>query len=190
MEINKLKINGAWQTYSPIIKDTRGVFKELFSYSKNIKQTGLEFKVAQSIFTKSNNGVIRGIHYSLNPVQQWKWISCVNGSIMDIIVDIRFDSPTFGQFEQVELSDTNGMGILIQANLGHAFQSLCDNSMVVYNLSSAYEPEFEKNINPLDKHIKINWPLSKQIMSEKDSMAPNLQDQLKAGALPGIISTY
>jgi dTDP-4-dehydrorhamnose 3,5-epimerase len=187
MEIKKLNISGAWQTYSPIIEDNRGTFKELFNFSANFEQTGLNFNVAQSIYTKSKKGVIRGIHYSLNPLLQWKWISCVNGSILDVIVDIRIDSPTFGKFEQIELNDIDGKGVLIQANLGHAFQSLSDNSTVVYNLSSSYKPELQKIINPLDKRIAIRWPLTKRIISEKDLIAPTFQEQIEAEALPSII---
>jgi len=186
MEINKLSISGAWQTFSPIMEDHRGYVKETFSFSNNVEKTGLSFNVAQSIFTKSKKGVIRGIHYSLNPLSQWKWITCVSGSILDVVVDIRTGSPTFGLHEEVLLSDTNGMGILLQSNLGHAFQSLTENAIVVYNLSTEYTPEFEKSINPLDKLINIKWPISEQILSEKDINSPTLQGQIQKFELPGI----
>jgi len=186
MEINKLSISGAWQTFSPIMEDHRGYVKETFSFSNNVEKTGLSFNVAQSIFTKSKKGVIRGIHYSLNPLSQWKWITCVSGSILDVVVDIRTGSPTFGLHEEVLLSDTNGMGILLQSNLGHAFQSLTENAIVVYNLSTEYTPEFEKSINPLDKLINIKWPISEQILSEKDINSPTLQGQIQKFELPRI----
>jgi dTDP-4-dehydrorhamnose 3,5-epimerase len=186
MEINNLSIEGAWRTYAPIFEDSRGAFKEWFKNSTNVERTGLSFSVAQSNFSKSKKGVIRGIHYSLNPIAQWKWISCVSGSILDVVVDVRFDSPTFGRYEEVELNDVNGRGILLQANLGHAFQALTENAIVVYNLSSEYLPDFEEEVNPLDKFININWPISEQTMSLKDLNAPSLQDKLKAGVLPSI----
>jgi dTDP-4-dehydrorhamnose 3,5-epimerase len=184
MEIDELSIKGAWQTYSPVYKDSRGAFKEWFKASTNVERTGLNFNVAQSNFSTSKKGVIRGIHYSLSPLEQWKWISCVSGSIIDVVVDIRFDSPTYGQHVKVELNDLNGKGILLQANLGHAFQSLTENSIVVYNLSSEYSPNFEKEINPLDKIININWPITNHILSEKDFNAASLNDKLKLGLLP------
>jgi dTDP-4-dehydrorhamnose 3,5-epimerase len=186
MEITKLAIHGAWQTYSPIIEDSRGCLKEWFNYSQNFKQTGLKFEVSQSIFSKSKKGVIRGIHYSLSPSSQWKWITCVYGSILDVIVDVRLDSPTFGQQVQVFLNDSNGIGVLIQGNLGHAFQSLTDNSILVYNLSSEYDTQFEKSINPLDKKLGIKWPIIDPIISKKDFTSPSLVDQIKMKNLPGI----
>ena len=186
MEIERLSINGAWQTHSRTFEDNRGSFKEWFKNSANVERTGLSFSVAQSNFSKSKKGVIRGIHYSLNPSAQWKWISCISGAILDVVVDIRFDSPTFGSYEEVELNDTNGKGILLQANLGHAFQALTENAIVVYNLSSEYHPDFEEEINPLDKFINIKWPISEHTMSAKDLNASSLQDKLKAGVLPSI----
>jgi dTDP-4-dehydrorhamnose 3,5-epimerase len=186
MEIQKLSISGSWQTYSPLINDSRGVFKELFKQSTNVENTNLHLKVAQTNLSISKKGVIRGIHYSLNPLAQWKSISCISGSILDIVVDIRFDSPTFGSYEEVELNDTNGKSILIQGNLGHAFQALTDNAIVLYNLSSEYIPEFENEINPLDELININWPISEQIFSEKDFNAPSLLEKYKIAALPSI----
>jgi dTDP-4-dehydrorhamnose 3,5-epimerase len=186
MEITQLAINGAWQTHSPIFNDDRGCLKEWFNYSKNLRQTGLKFEVAQSIFSKSKKGVIRGIHYSLSPSSQWKWITCVNGLILDVIVDVRLDSPTFGKQVQVFLNDSNGMGVLIQGNLGHAFQSLADDSILVYNLSSEYDNTFEKCINPLDKDINIEWPIINPIISKKDSTSPSLKDQIKMKNLPSI----
>jgi dTDP-4-dehydrorhamnose 3,5-epimerase len=184
MKIDKMSISGAWQVYSPVMMDNRGAFKEWFKQPESLEQTGAVFNVSQSNVSKSKKGVIRGIHYSLNPAGQWKWISCVSGSILDVVVDIRIDSPTFGNFEEVELNGSNGKSILIQGNLGHAFQSLSEDAIVVYNINSVYMPEYEKDINPLDKFLNIRWPIFPQILSEKDSKALNLQDKLKLGELP------
>jgi dTDP-4-dehydrorhamnose 3,5-epimerase len=184
MKITKLSIDGAWSTYSEIYKDERGENKEWFKSSQNLKQTGLYFDVAQSNYTKSKKGVIRGIHYSLNPNSQWKWISCLKGSIFDVLVDVRLNSPTFGKHESIILNESNGMGVLIQASLGHGFQSLSEGSIVVYNLSTEYEPEFEHSINPLDTAINVNWPLDNLILSEKDSQGDSLESKAKKKELP------
>lgn len=184
MEISKLSINGAWKTYSPIIRDSRGYLKEWFNESVYLDEIGLPFNVEQSLSTMSHKGVIRGIHYSVNPISKWKWISCLNGSILDVIVDIRPNSPSFGRYETIELNHSNGMGILIQGNLGHGFQSLEENSVVVYNLSAAYVPNFEKGLNPLDTDINIRWPLQGAIISEKDATSPSLKNAAKNQELP------
>lgn len=184
MEFTKLSINGAWVTHSKPIQDERGVFKEWFKYSKNFQQTGFKFNVAQSNYSRSKKGVIRGIHYSLNPKSQWKWISCVSGSIFDVVVDIRPNSTTFGRYESIVLDDTNGMGILIQASLGHAFQSLSEDSILVYNLTSEYEPKYEHSINPFDTSINITWPLYDSIVSEKDLNGDLLQTKVEKNELP------
>ena len=184
MEISKLSLNGAWRTFSPVLQDSRGYLKEWFNQSANFDEIGLPFNVEQSLSTMSSKGVIRGIHYSMNPISKWKWISCLNGSILDVIVDIRPNSPSFGKYETIELNHSNGIGILIQGNLGHGFQSLEENSVVVYNLSAKYEPHFEKGLNPLDTDINIRWPLQGAIISEKDANSPSLRNAAKNGALP------
>lgn len=184
MEFNKLSIDGVWTTRSLPIQDERGMVKEWFQFSKNFQLTGSKFHVAQSIYSKSKKGVIRGIHYSLNPKSQWKWISCVSGSIFDVVIDISPNSPTFGRYESIVLDDTNGMGILIQASLGHAFQSLSENSILIYNLSTEYEPKYEHGINPFDTSININWPLHNSILSEKDLNGDSLETKIKKNELP------
>jgi dTDP-4-dehydrorhamnose 3,5-epimerase len=184
MKITKLSIDGAWSAHSELHEDERGFTKEWFKSSQNLKQTGLHFNVAQSIYSKSKKGVIRGIHYSLNPNSQWKWISCVNGSIFTVLVDLRLNSPTFGQHESIMLSESNGIGVLIQASLGNSFQSLSENSIVVYNMSTEYEPEFEHTINPLDSFINIDWPLDNPILSEKDSKGDSLKIKIEKRELP------
>lgn len=184
MELNKLSINGAWITHSKPIQDERGMLKEWFKFSKNFQLTGFKFHVAQSNYSKSKKGVIRGIHYSLNPKSQWKWISCVSGSIFDVVVDIRPNSPTFGRYESIVLDDTNGIGILIQASLGHAFQSLNKDSILVYNLNTEYEPQYDHIINPFDTSIDINWPLYNSVLSERDSNGDSLETKIKKNELP------
>jgi len=184
MKFEKTGIEGAWVVHSELFDDSRGTFREWFKYSENLTVTGSNFNVAQSNFSKSNMGVIRGIHYSLNPNGQWKWVTCLAGSIFDVILDIRPNSPTFGKIESFDLSAEDGKGILIQANLGHSFQSRIDNTIVVYNITSEYDPKFEFEINPLDPELRIQWPISPIIMSKKDESAPTLIELKESGLLP------
>ena len=184
VKFEKTGIEGAWLVHSTQLSDNRGAFREWFRYQNNLEITGSSFNVMQSNFSISNKGVIRGIHYSLNPIGQWKWVTCLAGSIFDVVVDIRPKSPTFGKVECLELSPENGTGVLIQANLGHAFQAKTDNSIVVYNITSEYNPEFEHEINPLDLELKIQWPMKKMILSRKDESAPSLNELKNSNLLP------
>lgn len=184
MKFEKTGIEGAWLVKSTQLIDNRGAFREWFRFQDNLEITGSRFDVMQSNFSISNKGVIRGIHYSLNPFGQWKWVTCLAGSIFDVVVDIRPKSPTFGKVETLELSPENGIGVLIQANLGHAFQAKSDNSIVVYNITSEYNPEFEHGINPLDLDLKIRWPIKNVTLSSKDESAPTLNELKNSDLLP------
>lgn len=174
MIFEKMGIEGAWITYSQPHDDDRGSFKEWFRSDESLRKTDLNFEVKQSNVSTSKRGVIRGIHYSLHPSGQWKWITCVSGSVFDVVIDIRSNSPTFKAFESVNLTEQNGLGVLIQGTLGHAFQAQSENTIVVYNLNSVYAPEYEYEINPLDESLGIDWPISDVIISTKDAAAPSL----------------
>jgi dTDP-4-dehydrorhamnose 3,5-epimerase len=184
MEFRKTEINGVWLTQSKIHKDERGTFQECSKFMASLNQTSERFEVAQTNTSKSKKGAVRGLHFSLEPAGQWKWISCLSGSILDVVVDIRLNSPTFSRNIQVELDGENGMGVLIQANLAHGFQSTESDSIVVYNLSSEYNPDLEYAINPLDADLNIDWPISQMIISNKDTNAPSLTQLRQLGKLP------
>lgn len=184
MKFEKMGIEGAWITYSQSHDDERGSFKEWFRSDKSLSETNFDFDVKQSNASTSKRGVIRGIHYSLHPSGQWKWITCVSGSVFDVVVDIRPDSPTFKSVKQVNLTEHNGLGVLIQESLGHAFQAQSENAIVVYNLNSVYAPEFEYEINPLDAELGIDWPISESIISTKDFSAPSLAQRGSELKLP------
>jgi dTDP-4-dehydrorhamnose 3,5-epimerase len=185
MEFEKLDIDGAWIIRSPVFKDERGKLREYFRYHDSHKKTGLIFDVVQSMYSESKKGVIRGIHYSLSPNGQWKVITCISGAIFDVIVDIRIDSPTFGKVQTVELTSENGLSVLMQANLGHAFQAMSEIAIVSYNLNMEYHSDLESGINPLDSLLDIQWPVSPKIFSQKDRIAPGLMESKKFGKLPG-----
>jgi dTDP-4-dehydrorhamnose 3,5-epimerase len=182
MEFERTEIEGVWFTHSQVYGDNRGSFRECFQFVESKENTGLDFSVAQTNSSISHKGVIRGVHFSLSPRKQWKWITCLNGSIHDVVTDVRVGSATFLKSISLELSSSNGKGILIQSTLGHSFQSLEDNSLVVYCLSSSYEPNLEYGINPHDDKLAINWPLQNPILSSKDLSAPTI-DVLDVGGL-------
>jgi len=189
MELTPLNIKGAWLASSHIWVDARGSFCEWFKASEVFEATGVHFDVQQANISQSNRGVIRGIHYSLSSCGQAKWVTCVKGKIMDIVVDIRPSSVTYGEYLSIDLVAGDGRAVLIGQGLGHAFISLEDETTVSYLLSSPYSPGDEYEINPLDPKIGINWNLNlvdgtEIILSQKDSAAPSLSDRAADGKLP------
>jgi dTDP-4-dehydrorhamnose 3,5-epimerase len=186
MKLTPLGIKGAWLAELPVWSDDRGFFREWFKREEVFTKTGLDFPVNQANISISKKGVIRGIHYSLAPNSQSKWITCVGGSIKDVIVDIRPLSPTFKKVEYVNMSAGDGRCVLIGAGLGHGFISLEENSSISYLLSSPYSPEFEFGISPFDIDLNINWGESKaiSIISTNDKNAPSLRRQEILKKLP------
>lgn len=186
MELTPLGFEGAWLAESPVWSDDRGFFREWFKTEDINKATGQNFNVEQANISSSTKGTVRGIHYSLAPTGQAKWVTCVSGLIKDVIVDIRPSSKTFGKWIEVELSGTSGNAVLIGEGLGHGFISLADVSTVAYLVSSPFSPTEEFEINPLDEAIGINWglPFSELKISDKDKNAPKMAERQKNQELP------
>ncbi len=182
MEFKSLGIKGAWLVESEVFTDERGSFREWFRLDEIRNKTGIDFSVAQANISTSAIGVIRGIHYSLAPEGQSKWVTCASGRILDVIVDIRPDSPTFKQIEYIELQGPQAT--FIEAGLGHGFISLEDNSVVSYLLSSPYTPDFEVSINPMDQELDISWPKFDWIISNRDEEAKSMNELLALDLLP------
>jgi dTDP-4-dehydrorhamnose 3,5-epimerase len=179
MELTPLGIEGAWLAQSPVRHDARGFFREWFKREDIYAKTGIDFPVNQANISISKKGVIRGIHYSLAPGSQAKWITCVSGSIKDVIVDIRPKSPTFKKIEYVNLSANDGKCVLISGGLGHGFISLEETSCISYLLSSSYLPEFEFGIYPFDTDLNINWGDlgGASVLSSNDKNSLSLREQ-------------
>ena len=186
MKLSPLGVEGAWLAESPIWKDDRGFFREWFKAEDVHRETGVDFSIQQANVSKSQRGVIRGIHYSIAPRGQAKWITCVAGSIQDVIVDIRPESRTFGRWIDVELKGDSGKAVFISKGLGHGFLAMEDDTVVTYLVSTPFSREDEFEINPLDVEIGINWRLDSTLLkiSEKDQVAPSLSARLADGKLP------
>jgi len=186
MELIPLGIEGVWLVESPVFRDNRGRFREWFKSEIIEKTCGRKFDIQQANISLSSKGTLRGIHYSIAPSGQAKWITCVVGSIQDVIVDIRPNSPTFGKWIDIELSGDSGSAIFISEGLGHGFLALEDDTAVAYLVSTPFSPENEYEINPLDQAIGINWRIEFDLLkiSEKDQLALTLSEQNLAGKLP------
>ena len=181
-----LGIEGSWLAESPVRGDDRGFLREWFKSEDIKKNKGVDFGIEQANISMSSKGVLRGIHYSIAPRGQSKWITCVSGSIRDVIVDIRPDSKTFGQWIEVWLRGNSGQSVFLQEGLGHGFMSLEDNTTVAYLVSTPFSPSDEFEINPLDNEIGINWDMDLSCLkiSPKDKNAPSLAERLDQGRLP------
>jgi dTDP-4-dehydrorhamnose 3,5-epimerase len=185
-KIRELEIKDCFLAEFPVWSDQRGFFREWFKSADVKNATGRDFGIEQANISLSSRGTLRGIHYSIAPCGQAKWITCVSGSIKDVIVDIRPESKSFGQWIEVELRGDAGDAIFISEGLGHGFLALEDNTAVAYLVSTPFSPAHEFEINPLDDKIGINWgmDLSELKISDKDKNAPTLAERLAEGKLP------
>jgi dTDP-4-dehydrorhamnose 3,5-epimerase len=186
MIITPLGIEGAWVAESPVRTDDRGSFHEWFKLSDIEKATKRKFDLEQANVSSSKKGTIRGIHYSLAAKGQAKWITCISGSIRDVVVDIRPKSKTFGKWIAIDLYGNSGKAVFCSEGLGHGFISLENNSTVAYLTTSTYSPTEEFDINPLDETLGIDWKLQLEdfLISEKDRNAPGLHQRRTEGKLP------
>ncbi|GIH22369.1 DTDP-4-dehydrorhamnose 3,5-epimerase RmlC [Acrocarpospora phusangensis] len=180
-----LSIDGAW-CYTPRVhRDSRGDFLESYRAGELESATGRPMDLAQVNFSVSRKGVLRGVHFSDVPPGQAKYVTCVAGSVLDVVVDIRVGSPTFGKWETVLLDDVSRRSVYLSEGLGHGFLALSDQAAVSYLCSTPYAPGREHGVHPLDPALGIDWPLDGEaVLSDKDRDAPTLQEALEAGLLP------
>jgi dTDP-4-dehydrorhamnose 3,5-epimerase len=179
--------NCVWQIELSVFPDSRGHFFEVISDKHFDLVPKLDFVPVQSNVSVSKKGALRGIHFSVATGGQAKWITCLAGSVLDCVVDLRENSPTFGEWRLIELSSKSPHAIYIGSGIGHAFLSLEDGSLVNYLLDSPYDPDQEFAVNVFDPTLKIDWPPMDYILSVKDSNAIELQELISTGKLPKYI---
>ena len=152
--------------------DERGFFTETYKEAEYI-EAGIP-KFVQDNLSESSKGVIRGLHWQASPYGQGKLVSCITGSIMDVAVDVRKESPTFGQHVAIELDSQEQIAIWVPEGFAHGFQSLQNKTRVLYKVTNIWNKSAEMSLNPFDNELGINWPQESHILSEKDRLAPNL----------------
>jgi dTDP-4-dehydrorhamnose 3,5-epimerase len=184
MKTSALKISGSWLIEFQKFEDNRGYFYESFKEEDFQKQIGRQLSIKQTNTSSSSKGSVRGIHYALVPPSQAKLVQCQRGSIKDYVIDIRVGSPTFGKFEEIELSESSPTAIFIEEGLAHAFVALENNTIVTYYVNEKFNPEREKGINPFDKTLNVQWPDLELILSEKDKSAISLDEAKSQEILP------
>jgi len=184
VEVKPLSIEGSW-LFTPVLRpDDRGVFLESYKDSAIEPAIGHAFSLKQMNISQSRSGTVRGVHFADVPPGQAKYVQCFSGSILDIVVDIRVGSPTFGKWDAVELNDQTRQGLYISEGLGHAFCALSDDVTVGYLCSEPYAPTREHGIHPLDPDLALPWPSDDVVLSPKDAAAPTLAQALESGLLP------
>ena len=177
MNVIKPDIEGVVIIEPKIFEDSRGYFFESFS------QREFDEKVAPIVFlqdneSKSSYGVMRGLHFQKPPYTQSKLVRCVKGAVLDVAVDIRKDSPTYGKHVAVELTEDNHRQLFIPKGFAHGFAVLSDVAVFQYKCDDFYHPEADGGISILDESLGIDWriPMDKAILSDKDTKHPLLKD--------------
>jgi dTDP-4-dehydrorhamnose 3,5-epimerase len=184
VKFTELSIPGLFLLDSPVHGDDRGLFREWFKLG-DFGEWGLSFQAQQANFSLSSRNVVRGLHYSLAPEGQAKVVTCVAGELVDVIVDIRVGSPTFGRVEVVTLSADEGRSVLVPRDVAHGYCVTSDQGALCYLISSPFNASMELEIHPLDPAIGIEWPLTgAAILSPKDAAAPSLEARRVAEQLP------
>ncbi len=191
MEYRELTVPGAWEITPKQFGDPRGVFLEWFKDAPFADAVGHPLTLSQGNCSVSAAGVLRGIHFADVPPGQAKYVTCARGAVLDVAVDIRVGSRTFGQWDSVLLDDVSRRAIYLSEGLGHAFLSLEDDSTVLYLCSTGYSAGREHGIHPLDPDVGIAWPTQGRdgrpltpLLSEKDQAAPGLAAASVSGLLP------
>jgi dTDP-4-dehydrorhamnose 3,5-epimerase len=183
--VEPMGIGGAW-TFTPAVhRDERGYFLELFRAAELSESLGYWPETAQANFSVSRRGVIRGIHFASVPPGQAKYVTCVSGAVLDVVVDLRAGSPSYARWEAVRLDDESRRAMFLSEGLGHAFTTLSEEATVIYLCSTPYSPGREHGVHPLDPDIGIEWPADTEpVLSAKDAAAPTLEEARRAGLLP------
>jgi dTDP-4-dehydrorhamnose 3,5-epimerase len=179
MNIIKTDINDVVIIEPKIFNDERGYFFESYNDIEFINKVGL-VDFVQDNESKSSYGVMRGLHFQKPPHTQAKLVRSVRGAVLDVAVDLRKDSPTYGKHVAVELTEDNHRQLFIPKGFAHGFSVLSDTAIFQYKCDDFYHPELDGGINILDESLGIDWriPLNKAILSEKDTKHPMLKDFL------------
>jgi dTDP-4-dehydrorhamnose 3,5-epimerase len=185
MRVRELSIAGVFEFEPRSFGDERGLFTAPFQADVFASTVGHPLRLGQTNHSVSRRGTIRGVHFADTPPGQAKYIYCPRGSMLDVIVDVRVGSPTFGQWDAVTLDARSYKAVYVPEGLGHGFVALEDETAMSYLCSTGYNPTGEHGITPLDAALDLPWPAEiEPILSEKDAKAPTLAEAEAAGLLP------
>lgn len=168
-ELRSLKIPGSYEIRPKVIEDDRGRFVKVF-HEKAFLDNKLETKFVEDYYSTSKKGVVRGMHFQLPPMEHAKLVFCVEGKVLDAIVDLRAGSPTYGEFELLELNAIDANIVYMPKGVAHGFCVTSESATLVYKVTSMYEPEYDAGIRW--DSIGIDWPEKSPIVSKRDSLFP------------------
>jgi dTDP-4-dehydrorhamnose 3,5-epimerase len=165
LKIEKTEIEGLYIISSKVVEDNRGCFTKVFQKEAFKDIVNQEFK--EIYYSVSSRNVIRGMHFQVPPYAHTKLVYVPNGSIQDVVLDIREDSKTYGKYFSVELNDSNRWGLIVPIGLAHGFLSLKENTIVCYHQTTEYKSDFDKGIHW--NSFSFNWGINNPIISKRDS---------------------
>ncbi len=169
MEFFQRRLPGVWEIHLSPLRDERGFFMRTYDVAL-FESAGLHRPWVQENHSRSERrGILRGLHFQFPPYAETKLVRCVRGAVFDVFVDLRPESPTFGQWDGVVLSEDNPHMVLIPRGFAHGFCTLTDLSEVLYKVDSPYQREYEGGLLWSDKQLNIKWPTTTPFLSEKDS---------------------
>ena len=176
MEVKKRKLKGVFEIFLNPIVDDRGFFMRTFD-DTIFKEFGMDRKWVQENHSRSEeSGIIRGLHFQLPPFSETKLVRCIKGKVLDVFVDLRKGSKTFGLWDSIELTEVNKKMIFIPKGFAHGFCTLTEESEVIYKVDNFYTPSSELGLLWNDEDINIKWPVKTPILSDKDSKNLSLKE--------------
>ncbi|MCC8250609.1 dTDP-4-dehydrorhamnose 3,5-epimerase family protein [Saccharothrix luteola] len=183
MQARELKISGAFEFTPSVFPDDRGMFVAPYQEAAFTEAVGHPMKIAQTNHSVSKRGVVRGVHYADTPPGQAKYVHCPRGRMIDIVVDLRVGSPTFGEWDAMELSEGLFNSVYLPEGVGHALMALEDDTVASYLCSEGFNPKAEHGIHPLSMDLPFPSGIT-PVLSPKDASAPTFEEARDAGLLP------
>lgn len=185
MLISEMSVPGAYRVEPEPLSDRRGLFFESVRAQEISAASGWDFQVRQVNYSVSKRNTLRGIHGTSLPPGQAKFVTCVRGAALDIAVDLRVGSPTFGRYDVTHQSPESGVAVYLPDGIGHAFLALTDDTCMSYLCGEEYVPGTMIDVDALDPELALPWNLTEPpIRSDKDAAAPTLAEAAAAGLLP------
>jgi dTDP-4-dehydrorhamnose 3,5-epimerase len=182
MKLRETSLSGAFVLEQERLEDSRGYFARTFC-QRELAAAGLFQRIAQcNVSHNVHPGTLRGLHFQTTPYAEEKIVSCTRGAVFDVIVDLRYGSPTFGKYVSLELTPDNALALYVPKGFAHGFQTLVADSTVSYLMSEFYEREATAGVRWDDPEVDIRWPLVPRLMSERDASLPTVSDWLRQNA--------
>ncbi len=169
------ELPGVFEVHGRRFEDARGYFTEVHS-ERTWRAAGIDLRFVQDNLSQSSRGVLRGMHYQINPHAQGKFVRVLHGAAFDVAVDLRQGSPTFGRWTGRTLSAANALGLWIPPGFAHGFLALDDATVLFYKCTGFYEPTAERTLHYADPAVGIAWPETPHLVAPRDEAAPRLAD--------------